>query len=92
MDISVHSNAKCHKYSIIITRILSYKRLIDSHESKQRKAPMRSDFIVDQTTRKPPFCHSLHFLWCMAQRSLHAVIGVCHASLLFLLPRPRLQC
>jgi hypothetical protein len=23
-------------------------------------------------TREPPFCHSLHFLWCMAQRSLHA--------------------
>jgi hypothetical protein len=25
---------------------------------------------------KPPFCHSLHFLWCMAQRSLHAVTKV----------------
>jgi hypothetical protein len=81
MDISVHSNAKCHKYSIIITRILSYKGLIDPHESKQWKAPTRSDFIVDQVTRKPPFCHSLHFLWCMAQRSLHAVTNIYYRSM-----------
>jgi hypothetical protein len=38
-------------------------------------------------TKEPPFCHSLRFLWCMAQRSLHAVTksttGVCHALLRF---------
>jgi hypothetical protein len=30
--------------------------------------PTCSDFITDQATRKPSFCHTLLFLWCMAQR------------------------
>jgi hypothetical protein len=29
---------------------------------------------------KPPFCHSLHFLWCMAQGSLHDVTKVYYKS------------
>jgi hypothetical protein len=32
-------------------------------------------------TRRPPFCHSLHFLWCMAQRSLHAITKVYYMSM-----------
>jgi hypothetical protein len=30
---------------------------------------------------KPPFCHSLHFLSCMAQRSLHAITKVYYMSM-----------
>jgi hypothetical protein len=29
---------------------------------------------------KPPFCHSLHFTWCMAQKSLHVVTKVYYGS------------
>jgi hypothetical protein len=29
---------------------------------------------------KPPFSHSLHFLWCMAQRSLHVLTKVYYRS------------
>jgi hypothetical protein len=32
-------------------------------------------------TRKPHFSHSLHFLWCMAQRSLHTVTKVYYRSM-----------
>jgi hypothetical protein len=32
-------------------------------------------------TRKPPFCHSLHVLWCMTQRSLHAITKVYYMSM-----------
>jgi hypothetical protein len=42
---------------------------------------MHSDFIDVQATRKPLFYHSLHFLWCMTQRSLHAVIKVYFRSM-----------
>jgi hypothetical protein len=41
---------------------------------------MSNDFIAARVTRKPPFCHVLHFLWCMAQRSLHAVTKVYYKS------------
>jgi hypothetical protein len=43
--------------------------------------PTRSDFITDQATIKPPFCHYLHFPWCMIQRSLHVVTNVYYKSL-----------
>jgi hypothetical protein len=42
---------------------------------------MCSDFIVVQATRKPLFCHSLHFLWCMAHRSLYVVTKVYYSSM-----------
>jgi hypothetical protein len=29
---------------------------------------------------KPLFCHSSHFLWCIAQRSLHAITKVYYGS------------
>jgi hypothetical protein len=29
---------------------------------------------------KPPFCHSIHFLWCMAQISLHVVTKFYYGS------------
>jgi hypothetical protein len=45
--------------------------------------PTHSDFIVGRATRKPSFCHSLHFLWCMAQRSLHAFTKVNSSSYIF---------
>jgi hypothetical protein len=32
-------------------------------------------------TREPPFCHSLHFLWCMAHRSLHVITNVYYRSM-----------
>jgi hypothetical protein len=32
-------------------------------------------------TREPLLCHSLHFLWCMNQRSLHAVTKVYYRSI-----------
>jgi hypothetical protein len=35
-------------------------------------------------TRKPPFCYSLHFLWCMAERSLYAVTKIYYRSISFL--------
>jgi hypothetical protein len=35
-----------------------------------------SNFIVGQAIREPPFYHSLHFLWCMTHRSLHAITKV----------------
>jgi hypothetical protein len=41
---------------------------------------MHSDFITHRWLEKPPFCHSLHFLLCMAQRSLHAVTKVYYGS------------
>jgi hypothetical protein len=41
---------------------------------------MHSDFIASRATREPPFCHSLHFLWCMAHRSLHVVTKVYYRS------------
>jgi hypothetical protein len=30
---------------------------------------------------KPPFCYSLHFLWCMAQRSLHVITKIYYTSI-----------
>jgi hypothetical protein len=30
---------------------------------------------------EPPFCHSLHFVWCMAQRSLYVVTKVYYGSI-----------
>jgi hypothetical protein len=42
---------------------------------------MHSDFITGRVTIEPPFCHSLHFLWCMAQRSLHVVTKVYYRSM-----------
>jgi hypothetical protein len=30
---------------------------------------------------KPPFCHFLHFSWCMAQRSLHTITKVYYRSM-----------
>jgi hypothetical protein len=32
-------------------------------------------------TREPPFCRSLHFLWCMSQRSLHAITKLYYRSM-----------
>jgi hypothetical protein len=40
-----------------------------------------SYFIASKSTRKPPFYHSLHFLWCLAQRSLHAITKVYYRSM-----------
>jgi hypothetical protein len=41
---------------------------------------MRSDFITGQVTRKPHFYHSLHFLWCMAQKSLYVITKIYYGS------------
>jgi hypothetical protein len=49
--------------------------------------PTRSDFIAGHASREPPFCHSLHFLWCMAQRSLHAFTKVNPRSFVLLCHR-----
>jgi hypothetical protein len=42
---------------------------------------MCSDFIIAQATRKPSFCHSLHFLWCTNQRSLYVITKVYYRSM-----------
>jgi hypothetical protein len=36
--------------------------------------------LLAKRLEKPPFCHSSHFLWCMAQRSLHASTKVYYGS------------
>jgi hypothetical protein len=37
--------------------------------------------LLAKRLEKPLFCHSLLFLWCMAQRSLHAITKVYYRSL-----------
>jgi hypothetical protein len=44
------------------------------------KVPKSSDLLAVQATREPPFYHSLHFLWCMAQISLHVITKVYYGS------------
>jgi hypothetical protein len=41
---------------------------------------MSSDFIAGRVTRKISFLPFLHFLWCMTQRSQHAITKVYHRS------------
>jgi hypothetical protein len=64
---------------------IACNRKHDYHDSctlckGQCPVPMCSDFITGQVIREPPFCDSLCFLWCMAQRSLHAVTQVYYGS------------
>jgi hypothetical protein len=42
---------------------------------------MSSDFIASQVTIETSFLPFLHFLWCMAQRSLHAVTKAYYRSM-----------
>jgi hypothetical protein len=42
---------------------------------------MSSDFIASKANRETSFLPFLHFLWCMTQRSLHAITKVCYRSM-----------
>jgi hypothetical protein len=42
---------------------------------------MHSDFIIGQVTRETPFLPFLYYLWCMAQRSLHAITKIYYRSM-----------
>jgi hypothetical protein len=42
---------------------------------------MAQKSLYPSESGEPPFCHSLHFVWCMAQRSLYVVTKVYYGSI-----------